>query len=158
MRNGNYGGFFQAFALQEKLQELGHSVSIDSPVVFKQNARSFVKYLFYLLSGRWNSLLTDKVRNAINQNFIDFASVKLNLTPSSQKGLSCPAREANYFDGFVVGSDQVWRPSYCNVEEYMFASLPDMFIFSARINRFIFPVGYFSLFIGWAFHIVSRVG
>ncbi len=124
MRNGNYGGFFQAFALQEKLQELGHTVSIDSPVVFKQNARSFVKYLFYLLSGRWNSLLTDKVRNAINQNFIDFASEKLNLTPSSQKGLSLPAREARYFDGFVVGSDQVWRPSYCNVEEYMFASLP----------------------------------
>lgn len=124
LRNGNYGGLFQALALQEKLRELGHFSATEAPHRFEMSLRVVAKYSLHFITRKTSLLITNSIRNKILGNFQEFAQEKVNLTPKKHPFTSLYRRRYKEYDAFVVGSDQVWRPAYCNVEEYMFKRIP----------------------------------
>jgi hypothetical protein len=123
IRNGNYGGLFQAIALSRKIEQMGHSTLVDAPAEFRLNIRTVVKYARALLLLRWNKTLSNRIRNEMNSYFIAFAKKQIEIAPtkvwSSHSKIS-----TDHFQAFIVGSDQVWRPKYGDVERYMFSDLP----------------------------------
>lgn len=124
LRNGNYGGALQAIALSKKLERLGHSPKVEAPTRFNMGLRTLAKYLLSLCTGSWPRLLTNRVRNDILTDFMDFVDGHISTIKNS-KGLLFIRRDSRTnFDAFVVGSDQVWRPKYAKVDRYMFSKIP----------------------------------
>ncbi len=112
----NYGGILQAYALSEFLKDSGHSpilINWKSNVKKDSNKRKLclaVKKLLYVVTSnpRWyvrNEVDYEKVYSPlmcfINSNFDNMID---NALPAN-------LNQKN-FDGFIVGSDQVWRPKY----------------------------------------------
>lgn len=120
----NYGGILQAFALQTVLRGMGHEVyTID-----RHTKRQYQSFLYHVLgfcrrvmdnffrhkreSLCWNPFMSDSVYLKISANTRDF--VKRNMTMTREcftEDLADIDREYR-FDAYVVGSDQVWLPSY----------------------------------------------
>lgn len=115
----NYGGMLQAFALQHVLREMGHEpITIDR--------RSKVGTIFELGSLAKGGLLwaigrqkrirrrpTARESEIIFGNTKRFVSEYIATSPTiyTSKELSRYTNAEN-FDAYVVGSDQVWRKSY----------------------------------------------
>lgn len=119
----NYGGLLQAWALQQTLTRLGH----DAWIIRREHTRykdmnvfrSVASQLYHgamQMIGREKKIVKptenqfQKIR--INTNrFVD--NCYGNLTPilHTDKQLA-KYIERNPFDGYIVGSDQVWRPAY----------------------------------------------
>ena len=102
----NCGGRIQAFALQEYLRGIGHDAHIvnlqfSPPKASKgnQKIKTFIKWCI-------RSYLPKDVFNESIQ------PVTPDLYPSDNL-----AQLNEMFDGFVVGSDQVWRKQYANTIE-----------------------------------------
>lgn len=117
----NYGGIVQAYALQTILQRMGHDVTI----IDYENRRyvnwfrfplTFCKRLFkrYIIGDGSSKLF-------IEADYNKEALIKSqNITPFINRYF--PKRQYirnfnkdianNEFDGFVVGSDQVWKPGH----------------------------------------------
>ncbi|WP_430934128.1 polysaccharide pyruvyl transferase family protein [Saccharicrinis sp. 156] len=122
LRN-NYGGLIQNYALQKVLKDLGHDVStlsVSFPVRnrYYQFLRSLFSNIFkkYFLLKNIVSVVPfvpkDSDLEVISENMKSFAKQNIKTTkPLVIKRLKKEdfLRE---FDGFVVGSDQVWRPRY----------------------------------------------
>lgn len=116
----NYGGLLQNYALQTILKRLGHDVytinRIDIPEIYVSNifqkSRFFVNQIIKRILGRPFNLLYHEY-NHIRKNCINFVCRNINLTETfkSQEDLLRLINEYD-FDGYVVGSDQVWRPCY----------------------------------------------
>lgn len=122
--NTNYGGILQAYALQTILCRMGHNALVvdrrqpnyDLPFLLKVG--SFFKrgFLHWLLR-RENIMhpfiphLTIADRNVISQHTRKFIKEKIVLTDWIDSTCSFSKLDKYEFDGFVVGSDQVWRPS-----------------------------------------------
>lgn len=121
----NYGGLLQNYALQKVLQRMGHEVyTIDRQPDMKYSyspihmagyiVRLIKRYIFFNknIKTSWNPNVSKSTFMYISQNTLEF--VKNNITttcPVSSSQLSEIA--ARYmFDAYVVGSDQVWIPSY----------------------------------------------
>lgn len=117
--NTNYGGILQAYALQTVLERLGHTVKvIDREAipeisirqrVIELPQRFMLKYIFRENISVWPESHYTHVkyreRSADTRKFI-FRNIKIrkcNVLNRLRKG---------EFDAIVVGSDQVWRPSY----------------------------------------------
>lgn len=117
----NYGGLLQAYALKTVLIRLGYN-----PIILDRNPPkstlvrkigSHVKTIIYKLLGRnrnfsyWLSKSDMKViaknTDYFISNYIQEKSPKLHSTGELEKFIS-----NDNFYGFVVGSDQVWRPRY----------------------------------------------
>lgn len=114
----NYGGLLQAYALQTTLERMGHEVTIlnreskAASVRFPNNLVLDAKYLLRKLLRKPNVTRNSRQNKLISCKTQKFINKHLHVTPSlySVKLLN------NYLakhrqDGFVVGSDQVWRPS-----------------------------------------------
>lgn len=109
----NYGGILQAYALQTVLERMGHEVEIlEEPLENKRASlkryirrvlkkcigkRSIINYEGFM--RKWQPKVAIDIDEFIN-TYIHRRIVKYNTL-----------REGEY-DAFVVGSDQVWRPSY----------------------------------------------
>ncbi|AZQ58488.1 polysaccharide pyruvyl transferase family protein [Maribacter sp. MJ134] len=118
--HSNYGGLLQAFALQGALQNLGHEVLlINNDVSNYPNWRKRLSYIKQSLLGFLNGKavlrpdLTSKTNKKIigqhSATFVEQYISKTDLVPAifSYRDI------AKYnFEGYVVGSDQVWRPNY----------------------------------------------
>ena len=128
-RGENYGCILQAYALQTKLKELGHESEIID-LREKLNRRSVLhKFLSIFVRLFKRNILgnkrinhpmkqwdyTDEIKNIIFINTLNFIN----------KHIICsehivPTRELNIntekYDGFIIGSDQVWRP-VCNYHQ-----------------------------------------
>ncbi|MBA4317080.1 MAG: polysaccharide pyruvyl transferase family protein [Flavobacterium sp.] len=135
----NYGGLLQAYALQTVLTRLDHNVLIIDfrprvcELTFLLKLGSFVKraFLKWVLRrpGIMNPFISHpnlEQRKYIAKNTNLFIEKKLNRTtqiciPEEFKLLD------NYsFDGYIVGSDQVWRSLYSpDVASYFLAFVPD---------------------------------
>lgn len=114
----NYGGLLQAYALQTTLERMGHEVTIlnreskAASVRFPNNLVLDAKYLLRKLlhkpnitrNSRQNKLISSKTKCFIDRYL--HASPSLYSVKLQNKYLSKHPQ-----DGFVVGSDQVWRPS-----------------------------------------------
>ena len=118
----NYGGLLQAFALQKVLSGMGHDV-------FTDRHQRYMPFYHQLLSSIKRALLkyicrrkdietafpcfyTKDTYPVIGIETEKFIAQHINTIDLFQ-GNSAPSKDmVNYFDAFIVGSDQVWRPKY----------------------------------------------
>lgn len=113
----NYGGLLQAYALQTVLERMGHEVIIlnrETPATsgrFPNNLVLDAKYLLRKLLRRPNVTRSSRQNKLISSKTQLFIDKYLHTTPSlyTQKMLTDYINKHPQ-DGFVVGSDQVWRP------------------------------------------------
>lgn len=111
----NYGGIMQAYALQIVLKRLGHKpITInrqkDRPNL-AYNLALRLKFKINNLSGKPH--LSPKDKRFILNNMYEFIDQNISITKPiySNKKLIKHFRK-NRYDAVVVGSDQVWRPTY----------------------------------------------
>jgi len=126
LSHANYGGALQAFALQRVIRSLGHSVTTDTSTARPPRrlagdaAHAAVRLLrpSRRRAHRIHQLATRPLA-------VDFVNERLETTEIFGK-LGRPRRSRlKGFDAFVVGSDQVWRPRYGDVESFLFDFLPN---------------------------------
>ena len=110
----NYGGILQAYALQIVLERIGHDVVIidrmqhkNEPSVLTYLKRIILKYLLrrnirIFVEKKYNKSYPYVSKNT--QKFIDRYIHHVFTQPEYIKEKD--------FDAYVVGSDQIWRPSY----------------------------------------------
>lgn len=117
LRN-NYGGILQNFALQKVLEDQGHDVfTIDRQPGLRLRTKvlSIGKRAFLKLKGKKVRLVGWPSKNQeaiINQNTRAFVDKYIKLTNEITNNKQIPGIcEKYHFEGFVVGSDQVWRRS-----------------------------------------------
>ena len=120
----NYGGILQNYALSTILKRMGHTVETLQRDEFKNPsyprfiltlAKRFLKKLF----GKYkNPLFVQKQWKKdypiITKNTLGFVNRHLKMCVIDYNN---PLLKENDFDAYVVGSDQVWRPSYNNITQ-----------------------------------------
>lgn len=136
----NYGGILQAYALQTYLTRMGHNVVVinreywDYPSIklfllrLGITIKNFIRV--YLLKRRQYTIM-----NPISAHYHNIWS-GYDVQPFVKEYI-CQSRELrnskslrrylkhHKFDCFIVGSDQVWRPSYvANVTDYFLKEVP----------------------------------
>jgi hypothetical protein len=121
--HSNYGGLLQAWALQQTLTRMGHEVWIirreyprpkDINIIHRY-ASSMYHGLLQLLGREKPAVKISEQHVAIIRQYTNqfIKSKYTHLTPLiyNEKELS-KYINCNGFDGYVVGSDQVWRPKF----------------------------------------------
>jgi len=109
----NYGGLLQAYALKTTLEKIGHDVDIinrrKDDASFKFRLRKIVKKIL----GKGPKFeLTKLQKEAISQHTSYFAKTYIkDITPPIYD-TEALRKIAPGYEGFVIGSDQVWRPAY----------------------------------------------
>ncbi|WP_289765578.1 polysaccharide pyruvyl transferase family protein [Bacteroides acidifaciens] len=109
----NYGGILQAYALQTILNRRGHEVMTEdrrenNSFINKLKRNNFIRSLF----GKERIChIEDKDKKIIVHKIEHFIQTYIKTTPPIY---STNKRELKkmFFEVFVVGSDQVWRPIY----------------------------------------------
>lgn len=125
-QRSNYGGLLQAYALQTILERMGNDVEIiqrdysPKPQSLKDKVIKFLLPFIYALQHKPYPVLSQKERDVVSKNTDVFSCRYLHR---SQLLLSTTALqqycEVQDFEGYVVGSDQVWRPRYCpSISDY----------------------------------------
>lgn len=120
--HNNYGGLLQNYALQQVLKGMGHEV--ETVDWFPEKAGVVKEWLWkkkeLLLSlmlkdrERPRYQLTEKEEETVGRNTHHFTKKYITVCPKKV----CRVEEFNgidaeyRYDAYVVGSDQVWRPSY----------------------------------------------
>ena len=127
----NYGGLLQAYAMQVVLRDLGiepETIDRQKPVSRGKYYRDYGKYFMKKIRGRIKTIPTDYRKSYIYSNLAAFRSQHLKMSPTicSSNDLLRYCETQN-FDGFLVGSDQVWRPRYSPY-------LPNFFLDFANTN------------------------
>lgn len=116
----NYGGLLQNYALQKILIRLGHEVYTinrsDIPEIYISTLMARLRFSINQIIKRIlvrPSHLLYKEYNRIRKHCISFVNRNINVTKlfNSQEDLLRIIDEYK-FEGYVVGSDQVWRPCY----------------------------------------------
>lgn len=112
----NYGGILQNYALQQVLIEMGHEVyTIDrlTETALKVKVLSLGKRILLKLKGKNVKLRgwqTEEESEIINRNTRGFVNQYINTTDSIITDSQIKEIHKKYdFDGYIVGSDQVWR-------------------------------------------------
>ena len=117
----NYGHHLQAYALQTTLQRMGHDVTIIDHEFHASN--KWWRYPLSLSKRAFNRYVRGDKRQQIfvehNLNVEDsllatnFKQFRARYLPQ-RLNINSFEREIkpDMFDGFIVGSDQVWRPGY----------------------------------------------
>lgn len=112
----NYGGILQAWALQTVLERMGHEVKVLSRdkkyklslfFWFVRVPSRIVRRMF----GKKVGILTEVHYNKVQDQ------IRVNIEPTINQYIHREKRyldkiSENDYDGFVVGSDQIWRPKY----------------------------------------------
>lgn len=129
----NYGGLLQAFALQKVLKDMGHDVVTDKrlrtydkpPFLTFRLPRILVRSI---LGGvfRIKRFLPTIVRymnendyKILAQHTERFIEENISYTfVTDYTGNILPEANLTKYDAFVVGSDQVWRRLYSNINTY----------------------------------------
>lgn len=132
--HNNYGGLLQNYALQQVLIRAGHEVeTIDwqSPKAgWLRICLARVKWtlLPVILPHKYkrpksNYAPTNKEMATIRRNTNRFIDTYIRRTPAVQSlaGFAKQSKVGQY-DGYVVGSDQCWRPKYNTLLPAMFLS------------------------------------
>lgn len=105
----NVGGILQSYALQSALEQMGHRVEVfdrqDMPSLLWSWGRYGKDAIKAALEGR-----APHPRHLEHRVKGRFTLSHLHLTG----GRDFEALRPGDFDGYVVGSDQVWRPEYMN--------------------------------------------
>lgn len=127
----NYGGILQAYALQTVLERMGNSVTVI--VQEHKNAMKSWKAPLFLGKRILRNVLGKKTPLFIEwkiqkeapimwKHTIGFVNQYIHLCPYK----NFKSINENDFDAFIVGSDQVWRPTYLhNKPEEAFLNFTD---------------------------------
>ena len=120
--HNNYGGLLQCFALQAVLKRMGHDAVVvrrdcaSRDYSFYHKSIRFNKNIIRVCIGRrWAKNITLEQWNHIGQYTHQYF-VKKYIQPHTELLVTNSELKSyiskNHFDGYVVGSDQVWRPQY----------------------------------------------
>ena len=118
----NYGAILQAFALKTVLERMGHNVTfIEHARIMKEpKLKAVVLYPYrflkkYVLGNKYTIINYEKVNN---RNVYRDIELSKNIAPFVERNFKirivsnfADLRETDY-DGYIVGSDQVWRHFY----------------------------------------------
>ncbi|MDD3013605.1 MAG: polysaccharide pyruvyl transferase family protein [Candidatus Gastranaerophilales bacterium] len=120
----NYGNRLQNFALQKVLNDMGHSVETISPDL--SPARKIRKIISRIIYPKRNSLYDKREINfnKFDDEYVNYSKEKI--------GYFTPIKKiANKYDAFILGSDQIWNPTYGYNMKSMFGfGLPKNKLFS----------------------------
>ena len=121
----NYGGILQAYALQTVLERMGHEVvhieeerkKIKLP--FYKIPLVYLKRLFCMLkNGGKGRLLVEQYQNKVYPIVGQYTHAFIKKYISLKKVSSFSLLSSKDFDCLIVGSDQIWKPSYFkNIED-----------------------------------------
>lgn len=134
----NYGGLLQAYALQVTLKRMGFiATTLDRrrcapkrPLLSNNSKR--------MLKRTWNQFAPARLRRPLDHKYSRLESSRdryISLSPlvDSQDKIKAYYNENN-FDALIVGSDQVWRPSYSpELANFFFDFCQDLHIRPKRI-------------------------
>lgn len=123
LRNPNYGGILQAWALCEALKKLGYD-----PWIYDKRSTTLWRAWYSVvrfgcrfaprrLTLRWWHCWPE------NQPILQFARNNLRHTSSSTHAPRT-ARASEPFIAYITGSDQVWRPEIYNATEKLLGFVP----------------------------------
>ena len=118
----NYGGIIQAFALQTILTRLGHKVYIinrDNRTWLWLFLHRCIRFIYDLTGHDYVCPMNGELV-ILQRNQSKFINKELHLTKrvNTSNALRQLCTELN-LEGYVVGSDQVWRPKYSpNIGNY----------------------------------------
>lgn len=129
--DNNYGGMLQRYALMTILQRMGHDVKHLNLRPYQEIKSRFLP--FHLTKQLFLHLIHKATNNSLEKYITKkeyYRSVRA-TDPFYQKYIkhspiitdSSQLKEYNYFDAYIVGSDQVWRRSYYSQFEYTSAYL-----------------------------------
>ncbi len=111
----NYGGFLQAWALQEQLRKMGHEpVTIDylaDATPWYVLIRSWIKTLLLLCIGKKHPFAKKSPAHERIEIFDKFVRKNMSLTKRVHNYKESLVAEYG-FEAVITGSDQVWRPCY----------------------------------------------
>jgi len=107
----NYGGLLQAFALQRVLKKLGHSVLTEDRIKNFDKRPIWMKILSRIKSIIDPYYKTEKKVRIVSKYTDQFISKYIDRT---EPVYSTTKEELQKYhaNAYVVGSDQVWRPSF----------------------------------------------
>lgn len=119
----NYGGILQAYVLQAVLRNLGHDVTIlnfkeKTPTLYRKSIVFFKRFILRYFLGRKNIDFSfeskyEIMKNSLFRETFDFIATHFtNLSAPIYNRKDLVQITRHHFDGYVVGSDQVWRPVY----------------------------------------------
>lgn len=126
----NYGGILQCYALLKVFKNNGYDATVID-IQYKNNtfidilksvSKATIKKYIFRKKGivLYDTALSTKNKNIIRQHIIPF--IEENIQPKTKPIYGVDKLKNNPeladFDVFVVGSDQVWRPKYCDVYSY----------------------------------------
>lgn len=124
----NYGGILQAYALQYVLRRMGNDVSTfniqqrEVPFYIKflsLTKRLFLKFILKKKNVILRGWISKRDLDIISKNLDEFIEKNINLTDKIKITRGSKQNINNYFDVYIVGSDQVWRPKMViNLEFY----------------------------------------
>lgn len=125
------GGLLQAYALQTVLRRLGHEVRIVNRCRRRFNPRpalSCIKRALNRFASREEIIVriypTKKERKIISQHTTCFINEHLHMTEKIYTSNAMRVLKKQGFDMYIVGSDQVWRPSFTpDINDYFLAFL-----------------------------------
>lgn len=124
----NYGGLLQAYALQTTIRNMGFDVVTDRfgsnvTVDIGSKPKQLLRKLFYKIRGYRFVSKEDKATIAVNTKLFINNYIK---TVDFFHGQRTPSPfECEQYDAFVVGSDQIWREGYCDVDSYFLSFVPN---------------------------------
>lgn len=130
LKNGNYGGILQAFALQRVLLDLGAtpvtdvSESHDRPDPLA-GIKIAVKEGAMALGYSRPAWFRDAVRRGADGELRRFVSQRINTVRLYRSARRPDPTVLEEIDAFLVGSDQVWRRGYGDVRSYLLDFIPD---------------------------------
>jgi len=136
LRN-NYGGLLQAWALQTILMRMGHEPWIIRREYIRAQDYNLLRRLLCKFNNKIEQfragdnrrvILSEKQREEISRYTNMFIQQRFNnLTEKLYTNTALNKYiHSHSFDGFIVGSDQVWRPMYSpNIKNYYLNFLPE---------------------------------
>lgn len=129
----NYGGIMQNYALQTLLRGMGHRVKTvdlqprrNLPLGVAKTAMSLFRRYVLHRQVRIYPLLSDMLHGRIRGGTERFVAVNVECTRRINGARGMNNIRSENFDGYVVGSDQVWRKEYSpHLETYFLDFLPE---------------------------------
>lgn len=119
----NYGGILQNYALQMILKSMGHSpttLQCDEcvHVQYPRYILTLIKRLLLKALGKYNSPIFYEKKYmedypVFTKHTLGFVKRYINVRVVD---IAHPAIAESDYDAYVVGSDQVWRPLYNNID------------------------------------------
>ena len=115
----NYGGILQAYALQKVLRDMGHDATtllFHPPVSWvpsgmKKHLLTARRFLAKYLKGNKGIVYCNPDKQ-IRYAYREMDSFIFEHIHCLEATTPLSAKDLPFFDAFVVGSDQVWRPAY----------------------------------------------